>query len=492
MDGQQSNITMTDQITNFYYNKFQAPAQANWIKKYNPHNGKILSLVQNSNKEDILRVLEIAQEGFYAWSKLTSVQRGQYLFDVVELMNNKKNILARCVAQESGKSYQDAMGEVQGAIMQGRFFAGEGMRLYGKTINSGIPGRSSSTKREPLGIAALIVPSNTPIANIAWKLFPALICGNSVILKASEDTPKIANLIAKIFVQAKIPKGIFNILHGDANVGKFLVKNKNISLISFTGSTSAGKWIAAEAGKRLARVSLELGGKNALVVCDDANIDHAVQWAISSAFSNAGQRCAAASRIILFRSIQEEFCKKFIEAARQLKLGTGQDSDLGPVINKKSQLRILGYLNEAKKQGLKILLGGRKPRDVNLKNGFYIEPTVIMSPPFHSKINQHEIFGPVTCIFLVNNIDEAIILANKSDYGLTSSIHTTSIEKSLKYTNQIRAGLVNVNLGTHGSEPQMPFGGFGISGNGTREPGIEALDVYSELKNISFFSPDQF
>ncbi|MDA9023542.1 aldehyde dehydrogenase family protein [Gammaproteobacteria bacterium] len=483
---------MTDQITNFYHNKFQTPARTNWIKKYNPHNGKILSLVQNSNKEDILRVLDIAQEGFFMWSKFTSVQRGQYLFDVVDIMNDKKDMLAKCVAQESGKSYQDAMGEVQGAIMQGRFFAGEGMRLYGKTINSAMPGRSSSTKREPLGIAALIVPSNTPIANIAWKLFPALICGNSVILKASEDTPKIANLIAKIFVQAKVPKGIFSILHGDANVGKFLVKNKNISLISFTGSTSAGKWIAAQAGRRLARVSLELGGKNALVVCDDANIDHAVKWAILSAFSNAGQRCAAASRIILFTSIQEEFCKKFIEAARQLKLGTGQDSDLGPVINKKSQLRILEYIKEAKKQGLKILLGGGKPRDANLKNGFYIEPTIIMNPPFHSKINQHEIFGPVTCIFSVDNIDEAIILANKSDYGLTSSIHTTSVEKSLKYTNKIRAGLVNVNLGTHGSEPQMPFGGFGISGNGTREPGIEALNVYSELKNISFFSPDQF
>lgn len=482
---------MTNKISNFINNKFQNHTERRWIQKFNPHNGKLLSLLQSSSSKDISCAIDSAKSGFQLWSNLTPIQRGEFLFDVVEKMKLKKNLLARCVAQECGKSYVDALGEVEGAILQGKFFAGEGMRLYGKTLTSGLLGRTSSTRREPLGIAALIVPANTPIANIAWKLFPALICGNAVILKSSEDAPRIANLIAKICMEAKLPAGVFNVLHGNYKIGQALVKNKNVQLISFTGSTIAGKWIAKEAGLRLARVSLELGGKNSLVICDDADIDNAVKWAVSSSFSNAGQRCAASSKIIVFESIQDEFLKKFVTATRNLKLGTGINSDLGPVINKKSETRILKLLKDAQKEGMEILSGGNKSYDQKLKHGFYVEPTIIKNPPLNSQINIDEIFGPVTCIFFVEDINQAIQLTNQSEYGLTSSIHTRSLENALEFTRKVRVGLVNVNLGTHGSEPHMPFGGFGISGNGTREPGIEALNVYSELKNISFFSPTQ-
>lgn len=366
------------------------------------------------------------------------------------------------------------------------------MRLYGRTLTSGMPGKQSFTVRQPRGIAGLIVPANTPIANIAWKTFPALICGNTVVLKAAEDSPMIAYLFAKLTREAGLPDGVFNVIQGQGQPGgSAIVEDSRISVVSFTGSTNVGRWIAETAGKRLARVSLELGGKNAFVVCDDADIEKAVDWAVLSAFSNAGQRCATGSRIIVFNSIYKKFKALFVEKTALLELGVGKESDLGPVINQKQMKSILDAISNAAKEGGRILCGGGQAELPELKNGYYIQPTIIEGLRSTSELSQREIFGPVATLHSVKNIEEALALANDTEYGLTAAIHTQSIDRGMWFAQRIKTGVININIATYGSEPHMPFGGYKDSGNGTREPGVEALDVYSELKNISYLIRDE-
>jgi aldehyde dehydrogenase (NAD+) len=459
------------------------------LEKYNPHNGELLYKVANANEVQINNAIESAQNAFVKWSDYTSVQRGKILFDVVDLLKSHKEELAKCVSLETGKSFKDAFGEVGGAIQLAEFFASEGMRMYGKSINSGIPNKQSFTVRMPHGVCGLIVPANTPIANIAWKTFPALICGNTIVLKSSEDTPVIANLFAQFVKQAGVPDGVFNVLHGaGASVGGALVKDERIKLISFTGSTNVGKWIANVAGSRLARVSLELGGKNPFVVCDDADLDQAVDWAILSAFSNAGQRCAAGSRIILFSKIYKEFVEKFVTKTLKLKLGNTDDCDLGPVINQRQQERILNSIIAVENDGAKVLCGGKALSSDLPQKGFYIAPTIMENVPVDHSFSHTEIFGPVVSVYSVENLEEALLLANNSVYGLTSAIHTKDIDRAMWFAKRVKSGVTNINMGTYGSEPHMPFGGFGLSGNGSREPGEEAISVYSELKNISLLT----
>lgn len=459
------------------------------LEKFNPHNGELLFKVVNANENQINNAIECAQNAFLQWSDYTSVQRGKMLFDLVDQMKLSKDQLAKCVSLETGKSYKDALGEVGGAIQLAEFFASEGMRMYGKSINSGMSNKQSFTIRMPHGVCGLIVPANTPIANIAWKTFPSLICGNTIVLKSSEDTPLIANLFAQLVKSAGIPDGVFNVLHGiGASVGGALVKDERVKLISFTGSTNVGKWIANVAGNRLARVSLELGGKNPFVVCDDADLDLAVDWAILSAFSNAGQRCAAGSRIILFSSIYDKFIEKFLAKTLKLKLGNEDDCDLGPVINKKQQERILNLILAVQADGAKVLCGGKYVNADLPENGYYISPTIVVNVPIDHSFSHTEIFGPVVSVYSVENMEEALVLANNSVYGLTSAIHTKDIDRAMWFAKRVRSGVTNINMGTYGSEPHMPFGGFGFSGNGTREPGEEAISLYSELKNISFLT----
>jgi aldehyde dehydrogenase (NAD+) len=363
------------------------------------------------------------------------------------------------------------------------------MRLYGRTLTSGTPGKYSHTVRQPRGVAGLIIPANTPIANIAWKTFPALICGNTVVMKAAEDSPGIANLFAQLTKEAGLPDGIFNVVQGKGlPAGSALVEDHRVAVISFTGSTGVGRWIAEVGGRRLARVSLELGGKNPFVVCDDADLEQAVYWASLSAFSNAGQRCASGSRFLVFRNIYEEFRDKFVAKASSLKLGIEADCDLGPVINQRQQNNILTAIEVARAEGGRVLCGGTAPTAPDLVKGYYILPTVIEGLPPSAELNCKEVFGPVVTLQLVDDLNDALRLANATEYGLTAAIHTRNVDRAMWFAQRVKAGVANINLGTFGSEPHMPFGGFGASGNGTREPGVEALDVYTELKNISFFT----
>ncbi len=473
-------------IPNWIFGKDSPPENEIWVDKFNPHTGALLCKVASSTAADSHRAIAAAGGALFSWAEVTPVKRGNILFNIAATMKRYANELAECIAIETGKSPQDAKAEVEASILQAEYFAGEGMRLHGRSLTSGMPGKQSFTVRQPRGIVGLIVPANTPIANIAWKTFPALICGNAVVLKAAEDAPRVAHLFAQLATEAGLPDGVLNVIQGSGQpAGASLVEDPRIAVVSFTGSTAVGRWIAEVAGRRLARISLELGGKNPFIVCDDADLGHAVHWAALSAFSNAGQRCAAGSRIFVFEKVYADFREKLVSRARGLKLGIDSGCDLGPVINLRQQQNILEAVKGAQVAGGRVLCGGGVPDDPALMGGYYIQPTVIENLPPDSELSSREIFGPVVSLHPVKDLEEALQLANACEYGLTAAIHTTSVDRAMWFAQRVKAGVANINLGTFGSEPHMPFGGVGASGNGTREPGIEALDVYSELKNIS-------
>jgi len=472
-------------ILNFIDGKLAYSSIKRNLKKFNPHNGKLQKYVAISGSSDVDYAVRSSLIAFKDWSAVSPVNRGKYLKNFVHELESNRDKLERLVSLETAKSLQASSGEVSGAILQGDYFAGEGMRLYGRSLTSSNHQKSVFTSRYPHGVVGLIVPANTPIANIAWKIFPALICGNSCVLKASEDAPELANQVAKLAIKSGLPKGLINIIHGDASTGRLLVEHPLIKLISFTGSSSAGIDISSRASKYLKRVSLELGGKNPFVVSDDCNLEKAVDWALLSAFSNAGQRCAAGSRLIVFEKIYDSFKKEFLRKMSTLKLGVSDECDLGPVINLKQYKNILRYFKLVSSNGGKIEFGGKPAHIKSGAHGYYILPSLISGLEKIPELYDIEVFGPVTHIEKVKDLDEAIKASNNTRYGLTASIHTSSISKSLQFSKSVMCGFVNVNLGTFGSEPHFPFGGYGLSGNGTREPGIEALDVYSELKNIS-------
>jgi aldehyde dehydrogenase (NAD+) len=481
-----SDLMPVQTIGNWVQGEERTPCSGAWLDKVEPHTRRLMSRLAASADADVKAAVDAAGRALPGWSSTTPVARGNVLGAWARLMGGRQEDLSALVASETGKPPRDAAGEVGAAIAQGEFFAGEGMRLYARSLTSGMPGKYSHTVRQPRGICALIVPANTPIANIAWKVFPALICGNTAVLKASEDAPAIALAMARLATEAGLPDGVLNIIQGTGDpAGKALVEDPRVAVISFTGSTAVGRWIAQVAGQRLARVSLELGGKNPFVVCDDADLDAAVQWASASAFSNAGQRCAAGSRILVFDGIYDRFVERLTAKARSLKLGIEDGCDLGPVINERQHRTIFAAIERARTQGGRILCGGRSPANGALANGFYVEPTLIDGLPDGADLCQLEIFGPVATLHRVRDLRHALDLANATTYGLTSAIHTRNVDRAMWFAQRVRAGVVNINIGTFGSEPHMPFGGFGASGNGTREPGVEALDVYSELKNIS-------
>ncbi len=435
--------------------------------------------------EDVQKAVQVARRAQPAWADSTPVYRGDLLYDIAQAMRKQQEEIASIVSLETGMSFKQALGETGGAIAQGEFMAGEGRRLYGRTTTSAVPNKYAMVVRQPLGVAGLIIAANTPIANVAWKVFPALICGNAAVLKAAEDTPATGWIVGRIAKEVGLPPGVLNIIQGyGEEAGAPLVASPEVDVISFTGSTEVGRQIAEVAARRLAKVSLELGGKNPLVVCDDADLENAANWVLLSAFSNAGQRCASGSRIIIFDSIYEKFRNLLVERTEKLKVGPGDDDDFGPVINEVQLTNMLSAIDRAQQKGSVVLTGGHRLTDPAHVDGFYMAPTILENVDPQDEISTKEIFGPITCLYRVQDFAEALSLANDSPYGLTACIHTRSIHRAIEFTQKIQAGVAMVNAGTYGSEPHMPFGGLKQSGNGTREPGTEALDVYSDLKDI--------
>jgi len=474
-----------DVLGNWIGGEERAAVEGEAFIKRSPHDGTVLSQAARSKRADVAAAIDAAQRAQPAWAAMPGVRRGDCLHAIAMGLKARAEDMALTVALETGKSVKDARGETMGAVQQGLFMAGEGMRLYGRTTTSSTPNRQAMTVRAPLGVAGLIAAGNTPIANVAWKVFPALICGNAAVLKAAEDTPATAWLFGEIAGEAGLPRGILNIVQGlGEEAGRPLVADPRVAVVSFTGSTAVGREISRVAGERLAKVSLELGGKNPLVVCDDADLDGAVHWSILSAFSNAGQRCAAASRIIVFDSVYESFKAKLLARSAQLKLGPAADDDFGPVINERQLQRMLSALDAARAKGAQILTGGFRLTDTAHANGWYMAPTIVENVGPGDALSTTELFGPIACLYRIPDFQSALALANASPYGLTAAIHTRSLDRAFEFASRVEAGTVSVNGGTYGSEPHMPFGGVKQSGNGSREPGTEAIDFYSNLKNL--------
>jgi alpha-ketoglutaric semialdehyde dehydrogenase len=453
--------------------------------KIDPATGRELCQVARSTRADVDAAVAIAKRAQPAWSALTPVKRGDTLRRIAILMQEHRAAIADLVARETGKSRKDALGETDAAIEMGFFVAGEGRRFYAQTTTSAVPNKSAMIVRQPLGVAGLIIAANTPIANVAWKAFPALLCGNAAILKAAEDTPLSAWVFGVLAREAGVPDGVYSTIHGfGEEAGAPLVEHPDVAIVSFTGSCEVGRWIAETAGRRLAKTCLELGGKNPLIVCDDADLQNAVTWTLGSAFSNAGQRCAAGSRIIVFDAVYDRFKTMLVEATAKLKVGTSDADDYGPVINEQQMVTMLAAVDRARTAGARVLTGGQRLSGGSYGDGYFVAPTIIEDVGAGDEITRSELFGPITCLYRVNSFEEAIALANDSPFGLTASIHTQNLNRAMTFLARIQSGVAVVNGGTYGSEPHLPFGGLRQSGNGWREAGTQALDVYSDLKTI--------
>jgi alpha-ketoglutaric semialdehyde dehydrogenase len=449
-----------------------------------PHDGSVLWEIAVADEATVARAVAAARATQPGWAATSAPARGDLLRNLADTLETHADMMAAIVARETGKSPSEARGEVGGAVTLGRFFAGEGLRLFGRTTTSHVASKRVLSVREPVGVAALLGAANTPAANIAWKLFPALISGNAAVVKAAETAPATAWFFGELTRRAGLPPGVVNVVQGERDTGRALVADAGVDVVSFTGSTAAGRDIARVCAERLARVSLELGGKNPFVVCDDADIDHAVHWAILSAFSNAGQRCASGSRLIVMDAVYDQFVAALLERTAQLRLGPDDGDDLGAVITETSLTRILAAVDAAVADGQVLLAGGHRLTDDEHRDGFYVAPTVIeMRDPGHA-LTDDELFGPVAQLYRARSYHHALELANTSRYGLTAAIHTRDYGRAMHFTQHVSSGMAAVNAGTFGSEPHLPFGGRRQSGNGTREPGPEALDVYTSLKTI--------
>jgi acyl-CoA reductase-like NAD-dependent aldehyde dehydrogenase len=441
------------------------------FEKLRPADGTFLCRVPASERPDVDAAVSAARAAQPGWAAVTPVERGRLVRELALALQARREEAVELVVAETGKAPEVAFGEVDAAVEMGFFVAGEGRRLYGRTTTSATPNRTVMATRRPVGVSGLIVSFNTPLPNYAWKVFPAVLCGNAAVLKPSEHTPVSAAFFGELCNEL-LPTGVVNVVHGlGSEAGSSLVESPDVDLVSFTGSAKTGRWIAEHGGRRLAKVVLELGGKNALVVCDDADLQLAVEWSLASAFSNAGQRCAAASRLVVFDSVYEEFRQRLLEGARGY--------ETGPVISEESLTRILGAL-----EGARVVGGGERVD----RPGWWLAPTVVEGVDRDADLSCTELFGPVAILYRVRDLAEAIALVNHSPYGLTSAIHTGSLHRAMLFADEVQAGVVVVNGGTHGSEPHMGFGGVKQSGTGWREAGVEALDVYTEWKYVNLIS----
>jgi alpha-ketoglutaric semialdehyde dehydrogenase len=462
-------VVIPQQVPNHVDGQDVPAAGGEWLDKLRPADGSLLCRLARSRAEDVDAAVAAARRAQPAWAEQTVVARGDACREVALALRAEREELSELVAAETGKSLEAARGETDAAIEMGFFVAGEGRRFYGRTTTASMPHRTVMSVRQPLGVAGLLISYNTPLPNVAWKVFPAILCGNACVLKPSEHTPASAHRFATTCCKVGIPDGVVNVVQGlGPEAGMPLVGHPDVDLVSFTGSVETGRHVNEAAARRLAKTCLELGGKNALVVCEDADLDAAVRSAVGSAFSNAGQRCAAASRIVVLDAVYEEFRDRLAAAAREY--------EAGPVIAEPALERILDAV-----RGATVVCGGERLD----RPGFWLAPTVLEDAPADADLSRTELFGPVAILYRVAGFDQAVALVNDSPYGLTAAIHTASVHRAMRFAARAQVGVVVVNGGTHGSEPHMGFGGVKQSGTGWREAGVEALDVYSDWKYVN-------
>lgn len=479
---------MAEIYKNYINGRWVDSAQGKTFERVNPADHiDVVGVFQDSAEKDVERAVAAAAAAYPSWRLTPAPKRGELLYHAAQLIEKRKEEFARCMTREMGKPLTEARGDVQEAMDMAYYMAGEGRRQFGQTMPSELPDKFCMTQRVPMGVCALITPWNFPLAIPAWKSMPALICGNTVVLKPSPESPLSALNLMAIFEEAGLPPGVVNCITGSsAEVGAALVRHKDVRAVSFTGSSATGREVNRICAEEFKRVTLEMGGKNPILVMDDADLDLAVDGALWGGFGTTGQRCTAASRVIVDKRVYSAFVNAFVERARKLKVGNGLDPvvQVGPVIHARQLERIEEYVRVGQEEGAKLLCGGERVTAGECARGWFYAPTIFGECRANMRIAKEEIFGPVVAVMPCDGLEEAVPIGNSVDYGLSAAIYTRDVSKAFRAMRGMEAGIFYVNASTIGAETHLPFGGVKQTGNGHREAALAALDFYSEWKSI--------
>ena len=447
----------------------------------------VVGIFQRSGKDDVDAAIDAARRAFAKWRLIPAPRRAEIVYAAAQILVERKERFSRDMTREMGKVLKETRGDVQEAIDTAYYMAGEGRRLFGPTTPSELPNKFAMAVRQPLGVCSMITPWNFPMAIPSWKLLPAIVCGNTCVIKPAQDTPLSTFNLVRALVDAGLPKGVINIVTGfGSQVGTPMTEHPEVRAVSLTGSSEVGRIVGTSAAKSFKHCSLELGGKNPMIVLDDANLDLAIEGGLWGGFGTTGQRCTATSRIIVQKGVYGEFIDRFVERAKRLKIGNGLDEtiEMGPAINENQLKTDLGYIEIGKSEGARLKCGGNRLNGGEYQYGYFLEPTVFVDVDPKMRIAQEEIFGPVVSIIPCENLEDAIEIANNIPYGLSSSLYTRDVNRAFKAMRDLYAGITYINAPTIGAEVHLPFGGTKATGNGHREGGIGAIDFYTEWKSV--------
>ena len=477
---------MAQTYQNYTNGRWTEPKSDASLERENPATGEVVASFPDSGREDVADAVKAAAEAYETWRFVPAPRRAEVLFRAAEIMAARKEELSHDVTVEMGKVLKEARGDVQEGIDMTYYVAGEGRRMWGQTTPSELPNKFNMSVRQPHGIVAAITPWNFPVAIPCWKLMPALVTGNTAVFKPSPLSPMSAYNLVRILEEAGLPPGVVNLVFGGDQTGAALVEEPRVNMVSFTGSLEVGREIGAYCGRYNKRLHLEMGGKNAIIILDDADIDLAIEGAVWSAFGTSGQRCTAASRMIVQEPVASVFTDQLVGRARALRLGNGLEAttDVGPVVNRPALEKVERYMEIGRDEGAAVACGGSRASGDGLERGYFFQPTVFTEVRPQMRVAQEEIFGPVTDIITCSDLEQAVNINNGVQYGLSSAIYTRDISKAFKAMERISTGIVYINAGTIGAEVQLPFGGTRGTGNGHREAGQAALDSYSEWKSV--------
>lgn len=479
---------MTKKYQNFINGKWIDAKSGKTFENRNPANwSEVIGTFPKSGKEEVNEAVRAARKAFEMWRLVPAPKRGDILKKVGDIMVSRKEEIARLMTREMGKVLVETRGDVQEGIDTAYYASSEGRRLFGATVPSELPNKYNMAQRVPIGVAGIITPWNFPMAIPTWKIFPAILCGNTVVFKPATDTPATATVLVEILMEAGVPEGVVNIVHGGGGeVGMAIVEHEDVDLVSFTGSTAVGIKISELAAKTLKRVSLELGGKNAQIVMSDADLHLALDGVLWGAFGTTGQRCTATSRLILHENIHDEFLSMLTEKAKKLRLGDGllPTTDVGPCINESQRSTDHSYVEIGRKEGARLVCGGDIGKGGDLDKGWFYQPTIFADVTPEMRIAKEEIFGPVLSVLKIKSLDEAITVLNNTKYGLSSSLYTKNVNDAFRAIQDVKAGITYINAPTIGAEAHMPFGGVKQTGNGHREGGWTVYDFFSEWKTV--------
>jgi len=471
---------------NFIGGRWVAPTTRKYFENRNPANhGDVIGRFPDSGPADVAAAVHSAQRGFVEWASVPAPARGDVLRRVGDLLSERKEAIARAMTREMGKVLTETRGDVQEGIDTAYYASSEGRRLFGHTVPSELRSKWAMSYRRPIGVVGLITPFNFPMAIPTWKMFPALLCGNSVVIKPSEDVPHTVHLLVELLLDAGLPPEVIQLVHGRGELaGRALVEHSGVPVISFTGSTATGAMIGETCGRMHKRLSLEMGGKNAMIVMEDADLDLALEGVLWGAFGTTGQRCTATSRLLLHRRIHDRFLRRLADAAERLVLGDGRkpESQVGPLIHETARDKVEQYVEIGREEGLELVTGGQRPRSKRLARGWFYRPTIFAGARPGSRLAQEEIFGPVLTVLRFTGFDEAVRINNGVKYGLSSSLYTRNTNLAFRALRELDNGITYINAPTIGAEAHLPFGGVKQTGNGHREGGWEVYEFYSETK----------